>query len=131
MKQMIYGNKKSEILDYGTYKGIDYVIVNLGGYHPCAYVRTDSNYYANEEDDSPAHYGFTFYGSLSHWAKYDPQNYNDNFFNRSFIGWDFGHYDDYLPFFTWGKKWTTKEVLKNVKEVINWIIIKEDKNEIL
>ena len=131
MKQMTYGNEKSEILDYGTYKGVDYVIVNLRGYHPCAYVRTNNNYCVNDQDDSPAHCGFTFYGGLTHWREYDPENYDKDFFERKFIGWDFGHYCDYSPYFDDGKKWTTEEVFENVKEVIDWIIIKEDKNEIL
>ena len=129
MKEMIYGGR-SRILMFATYKDRDFVIVNLAGRFPCAYVRTDINYYNDDNvvDDSPAHCGFTFFNDLSHWKEYDPENYDKDFFERNFIGWDFGHACDYHPAFCdGGKKWTTEEVFENVKKVIDWINIKEKK----
>lgn len=129
MKEMIYGTKEFEILDMGTYKGKDYVIVSIMGNHPCAYVNSNIDY--SDDYDTPAHCGFTFYGSLSHWEnKVTLDEETKQFFKRCFIGWDYGHAGDY----TYGfhlkddKKWTTEEILENVKEVIDWIIIKEHKN---
>jgi hypothetical protein len=128
MKQMEYGNGKNEILFCGTYKGKDFVIVNLHGNHPCAYVHSNIDFYhSDEECSSPAHCGFTFYGKLTHWKKYDEENYNEEFFNRYFVGWDYGHIGDYMPFLEDGKKWTTEEIFDNIKQVIDWIKIKERK----
>ena len=129
MKEMIYGNNQFEILDMGTYKGKDYVIISMMGYHPCAYVHSNYDYTFKYEYDSPAHCGFTFYGSLSHWKHKDTlDEETKQFFNRCFIGWDYGHAGDYhggCSFFEDDKKWTTEEILENVKEVIEWIRKKE------
>jgi hypothetical protein len=127
MKEMIYGTNKFEILDMGTYKRKKYVIISMMGYHPCAYVESNVDY--QDDFDTPAHCGFTFYGSLSHWEnKVTLDEETKQLFSRCFIGWDYGHCDDYAPFLKSGKKWTTEEILENVKEVIDWIIIKEYKN---
>ena len=53
MKSMIYGIKESSILAIGKYKGKDYVIVNMRGSHPCAYVESNVDY--RDDDNSPAH----------------------------------------------------------------------------
>ena len=140
MKEMEYGNNKFEILDKGNYKGKDYVILNMRGSHPCAYVQSNINYYDREKYpgyDEPAHCGFTFYNTLSHWQyKVNLDEETKKLFNKYFVGWDYGHFGDYTaPFFdypeellsTEDKKWTTKEILDNVKEVIEWMIGKESK----
>lgn len=134
MKEMIYGTNKFEILDMGTYKCKDYVIISMMGNHPCAYVECNIDYCKecnNPNHDEPAHYGFTFYNSLSHWEeKVDLDEETKKIFKKCFVGWDYGHAGDYTYDFHLkdDKKWTTEEILENVKEVIDWIIIKEYKN---
>lgn len=122
MKEMVYGKNIKEILDIGTYKGKDYVIVNLG-IHPCAYVQSDKNCCGTFEE--PAHCGFTFYNTLSHWEKHADNEKQKIILRKKFVGWDYGHYGDYSPYWQEGKKWTTEEILENVKEVIEWLLKKE------
>ena len=130
MKEVNYESDKFEILDIGKYKGKDYVIIYVGS-HPCAYVECDIDYYNecnNPNYDEPAHCGFTFYGSLSHWEKKEIlDEKTKQFFDRYFIGWDYAHLGDYTKFkiFKCDKKWTTEEILENVKEVIEWLRKKE------
>ena len=50
--------------------------------------------------------------------------------NSWFIGWDYGHFGDYMgyqvklpvDFSMYDKKWTTEEIFEEVKDVINQII---------
>ena len=115
----------------GTYKGKDYVIVSIMGNHPCAYVQTDIDFYNQQDLTEPAHCGFTFYSSLSHLERYNELTEEQKkILCRNFVGWDYGHAGDYTYGFHFkdDKKWTTEEILENVKEVIDWVIIKEYKS---
>lgn len=119
MKEMIYENKRlnpPEMLAAGTYKGIDYYILNMGT-HPCAYIDVTStplNGVNYENIDLECHGGLTY--SREYLATVDKKGW--------FIGWDYGHYGDYmklscmLPGELDGKQWTTKEILLEVKRVI-------------
>ena len=131
MKEMIYGTNKYEILDIGKYKGRDYVIISNFGRFPCAYVQTDVDFYTQQDLTEPAHCGFTFYSSLSHLERYNELTEEQKkILCRNFVGWDYGHAGDYTYGFHFkdDKKWTTEEILENVKEVIDWVIIKEYKS---
>lgn len=131
MKEMVYNKEdiNSELLyheDFGD--GTALAVVNILGSHPCAYIQFpginsiydyDDVYIDLDENDydTDAHGGFTFYGRL----------------NRSFdldglwLGWDYAHYpmdyiggcsdDDYL---NTGKKWTTEEVVEEARRVLRY-----------
>lgn len=138
MKEMIYKfdeEKGCEILDMGKYKGRDYVIISNFGRFPCAYVQTDVDFYTQQDFTEPAHCGFTFYSLLSHLERFNKLSEEQKkILSRNFVGWDYGHSEDYSDFgiTSWeGKKWTTEEILENVKEVIDWIIIKEEKDYVI
>jgi len=131
MEKMIYTkDRQDKILYQGTFKGIDFVIYSFGT-HPVAYVRIPENHkyyntsHMNINDNSPAHGGFTYTGSLSHIVKNNP-----SIKSGFYYGWDYSHYDDFsgfdlmypLELQSGGKKWTTEEIYKDVIEVIEWLV---------
>lgn len=123
--EMLYGNCKVEILSIGDYKGKTFVILNLGGSHPCSYVESNINYYENNNKDEPAHGGFTFYATLLHWINKFPE-YKD-ILAKKYVGWDYSHFGDYSPWIEpFGEKWSVDEILNNIEEVIDWMEIKEN-----
>ena len=123
--EMHYGNDKVEILSMEDYKGKTFVILNLRGLHPCAYVESNINYYENNNGDEPAHGGFTFYNTLLHWLNKFPE-YED-ILSKKYVGWDYGHYDDYSPNINiYGIQRTIDEILDDIEEVIDWLDVKEN-----
>jgi len=124
MKEMIYKSKREiEILDKGTYNGMEYVIVSYG-VHPCAYVKLpkDSKYYGKDYYDcdvvdNVVHGGLTFSGSLKHIG------FDDTEF---WYGWDYSHCGDYSGYpplqFATDKKWHTDEILEHVKAAIDVLV---------
>ncbi|MDE5860857.1 MAG: hypothetical protein K2H28_01535 [Ruminococcus sp.] len=124
MKEMIYKNESvAKLLDNGIYKGYEYAIVSRG-FHPCAYVKLPEGhtYYGLDYDDIPVE----CHCDLSY-----SENSLDVMPSDSgwWIGWDYGHCCDYSGFMLqeyWHdidtlryKKWTTAEILKEVKQVID------------
>lgn len=122
MKEMVYktmdeimGEIPNEILELNEYKGYEYKIVSYGT-HPCAYIYIPKGHklYQKEYDDNffikiNCHGGFT-YSQMEN--------------SKWVVGWDYAHYYDYsglIPYRN-GKKWTTKEIQDEVKEVINRIV---------
>ena len=124
MKEMIYyDSPKSELLYSGKYKGLEFYIKNLGT-HPSAYVKIPetSNLYLKDYLDIDIY----VHGGLSY---SDGVLYVENKkLTGWFIGWDYCHCDDYsgyyskMGFIRTGKKWTTKEIYEDVKQVINQVI---------
>lgn len=132
MKEMIYKpNIEVEVLDKGEYSGRKYLILSLGIY-PTAYVSvTDKEekiiksslrdndfgeYDSPLFDDISVHCGFTFYGTRTYMGDDDGTIY---------LGWDYGHGCDYFggvnmeyEFVANGNRWTTAEILAEVKSVI-------------
>lgn len=126
MKDMIYNiNKEREILDTGRYKGFNYYIINLGT-HPVAYIEIPKGHklYGKgyEEIDLNVHGGLT-YADKYLWITESSKK------EGWFIGWDYAHCGDYTgyeemypkKYRTGGKKWTTEEILEEVKEGIDEI----------
>lgn len=124
MKEMVYRNKSvAEPLDSGTYDGYEYAIVSRG-FHPCAYVKLPEShkYYGLGYDDIPVdcHCGLTY---SEKYLDVMPDSHG------GWIGWDYGHCCDYSGFMTheyWHgidtshlKRWTTAEILEEVKQVID------------
>ena len=127
MKEMVYSTTRNiEVLDRGTYKDYDYVILSLGT-HPCAYVRIPEHHPYYSEDynncDIDCHWGLT-YGS--------PYLRTGNGTQESgwWIGWDYAHCDDYCGYMTCdcGVKHTTKEIQQECFSVIEQLIKIESKN---
>ena len=121
MKEMIYSAElKREILDTGFYLGFLYYIMNLGT-HPTAYIRIPEKY-KNKIDNIEVNGGIT-YSEKGLWVEENKK------IEGYFIGWDYAHYGDYFGFEeavpmiyrTGGKKWTTKEILDEVKSACEQI----------
>lgn len=128
MKEMKYSSKRIiEILDKGNFKGFNYYIMNLGT-HPTAYIEipkehklfNKTDYEVYDYIDLEVHFGLTYsrnYLYINEKQKLDGW----------FIGWDYAHCDDYTGYEeimpdelkTNGKKWTTEEILEEVKRAIN------------
>lgn len=124
-KPMFYQAKRltpPEQIARGTYKGLDYYVLNLGT-HPCAYIDvTDTSLHdiKYEEIDIVVHGGLTY--SRSSLATVDKAGW--------FIGWDYSHYGDFtgadmmfppeLQF--GGKQWTTEEIIDECLNVINQMV---------
>lgn len=119
MKEMIYSTEwKKEILDEGIVDGFHYIILNLG-WHPTAYVEIPKGHsfykveYSDIEEDIEVHGGLTYSGDMGKDGEW-------------YLGWDYGHFIDYSglePMFPLdlrigGKKWTTEEILEDVKTAI-------------
>lgn len=116
MKKMEYSsNHKREILDTGYCFGLLYYIMNLGT-HPTAYIKIPKDYDIDEAKIE-VNGGIT-YSENELWI-----NDNEKLAGK-FIGWDYAHYGDYAGYEellpeelrSGGKKWTTEEIYKEVKE---------------
>ena len=125
VKEMVYTNeRKREVLATGYYFGLLYYVLSLGT-HPTAYVKIPKdNWLCSVEnyDDIPieCHGGLTF--RADHLCIADNQA-----IEGEFIGWDYAHCTDYAPYYDeeFSKdthKWTTKEILEEVKEVCYQIV---------
>jgi hypothetical protein len=126
VKEMEYTPKQVRILlDRGNYKGFNYYILNLG-YHPTAYIEMPkgSKYYEKEMEDIDldVHGGVTYADDHLYISE------NERL-EGWFAGWDYAHYGDYggyeemMPerFRVGGKKWTTSEILEEVKHAIDML----------
>ena len=119
MKEMIYGyDREKEILYKGEYRGRKFAIVSMG-IHPNAYVELKEKEVQKSKSyddyDLDVHGGFTYLGN-AHWDEEDKLTY---------IGWDYAHYGDYSglweefhPINFYARKWTTEEIFREVKNVI-------------
>lgn len=126
MKPMIYQiERKIEVLFSGKYKNYPFYILNLGT-HPTAYINViyDMRYKFKDygQINLDVHGGLTYskdnllleYERIKGW----------------FIGWDYGHFNDYagyeekfpMELRSDGKKWTTEEIFEDVKSVIEQLI---------
>ena len=137
IKEMQYqATEKIEVLATGYFFGLLYYILNLGT-HPTAYIKIpeSSNLLKNKKNmyelDIDVHGGITYareYLYISENKKIDGY----------FIGWDYAHYGDYagyeemlpLELRTGGKKWTTQEILKEVKEACYQIVTAEREEKV-
>ena len=122
MLEMEYRTERIVLcLDKGIIDGFNYVIMSYGT-HPCCYIQIpkEHRYYKKNYDDIDinCHGGLTFSKS-------------DLYFNPTeswWIGWDYAHGNDYMGYYgldclkgfdhSNDKKWTTQELLNDVKDVI-------------
>lgn len=117
MKKMLYSkDSKREVLHTGYCLGLLFYIMNLG-LHPTAYVKIPKNHKI-DENEIDVHGGIT-YSREGLWINENQQ------IDGYFIGWDYAHYGDYCGYEELlpknirigGKKWTTEEIFKDVKDV--------------
>lgn len=138
-REMVYTTKRIDkvILHNGIYKNYPFQIVSYGT-HPCAYVfitYENDYFYGRHYDDInciDCHGGLTFS---------EPYEENEDTW---LIGWDYAHAGDYvgyqptlgsnfidsMVYDDWGsnngKKYTVEEILKDVYDVIDQIVSKND-----
>lgn len=119
MKEVDYTSKKYEILDEGDYKGKHYVITYMGN-HPCAYVEFNDEFERHSKmwENVPCHWDAN-YLDRGPWTYH--HKINDD--PRIYIGWDYGHVNDYSRFDNdiSLKKWTVAEIIEDVKKVIAYL----------
>lgn len=134
MKEMVYknymgnGQKVTEILDEGVYKGFHYAIVSYGT-HPCAYIEIPKGHKLYNISDKNGLVNIDCHGGITYVSRTGlirPSNKNHR--DGYWVGWDYAHCMDYcyspynFEFFNEGKKWTTKEIFEDVKNVIEQLI---------
>ena len=133
-KIMKYGKeRRTELLCKGKYKNYNYYVLNLGT-HPTAYIEIpkENKLYRKSYDeiykigcDIDVHGGLTYSDNELMGVK------SENWF----IGWDYAHCGDYCGYEesmpesirTYGKKWTTEEIIEECKNAIDQIIDFESK----
>ena len=134
IKVMEYGKeRRTELLCKGKYKNYNYYVLNLGT-HPTAYIEIpkENKLYRKSYDeiykigcDIDVHGGLTYSNNELMGVK------SENWF----IGWDYAHCGDYCGYEeymsesirTYGKKWTTEEIIEECKNAIDQIIDFESK----
>lgn len=141
MKQMKYRKRQylKEILDWGKWHGYEYVILNLHT-HPCAYICLTKNdiYNQKDYDDIPidVHGGLTFAEPILYRVKQYSDKYkcdvNISIKRDWIIGWDYNHYQDYnYELAMHGHRYTTKEILDDVHNVITQLAIDNLRNGVI
>lgn len=134
-KEMIYQKERIvELLYNDFYKGYHYYILSLGT-HPTAYIEIPKKNILYEKD----------YDEIYKMGIYPPVNggltYSDGILWISentlmrdswYIGWDYGHCCDYYGGFNDkinknNKKWTTKEIIEECQNAIDYLIIELEK----
>ena len=134
MKEMEYSiDRRIEVLDTGYCLGLLYYIMNLGT-HPTAYIRIPEGHkdYKKDYDDID----LSVHGGLTYARNYLWISENQKI-DGWFVGWDYAHYGDYAGYEekfpdelkTGGKKWTTEEILKEVKEACYQLVKGSDNIE--
>lgn len=133
-KVMEYGKeRRTELLYKGRYKNYNYYVLNLGT-HPTAYIeipKENKLYRKSYDEIYKIGCDIDVHGDLT---------YSDNELmgvksENWFIGWDYAHCGDYCGYEesmpesirTYGKKWTTEEIIEECKNAIDQIIDFESK----
>lgn len=134
IKEMEYGKeRKIELLCKDKYKNYNYYILNLGT-HPTAYIeipKEDKLYRKSYDEIYRIGCDIDVNGGLTYSDNELMGISSDNWF----IGWDYTHCNDYCGYEedmpesirTYGKKWTTKEIIDECKNAIDQIIEFESK----
>ena len=131
MREMVYTAKRLKLperIAEGAYKGFTYYVLSLGT-HPCAYVDvTDTNLHGVDYSQIDCHGGLSY--SEDFLATVEKKGW--------FIGWDYAHCTDFAGYememlaylHSNEKKWTTAEIVKECKKVIDQIVnITKDSNK--
>ena len=123
--------KANGVKEHGFYNCYDYAICMVN-HHPCCYVfLKDGDPYCDvtdyDEVNASMHGGCTFVGN--------PDDFIERYGikltlpAKNVIGWDYAHYNDYIPSFAnmkSGKIWTLKELKDEVHKVIDYLMDLKD-----
>lgn len=108
---------KVVVLARGRTRGYPFVILNMVGNHPTAYigVPTDHPLYGLRYDDLN-NSGVVVHGGFTYASDEMPRS---NVKDVWWLGWDYAHAlaGDYTTAIDSGKKWTREEILADVKDV--------------
>lgn len=118
MKSMVYTSVPiTRVLASGEEAGYSWYVISRGT-HPTAYVKLPRVAEAFSMDDISCHGGITYVNSS---LKVGGGVSVDGFW----IGWDYAHACDFSGYFpgSGGKKWTTEEIVSDVKDVIKQLIV--------
>lgn len=129
MEEMIYKPKREiKLLHNDIYNNFHFYILSLGT-HPTAYVEIPKNhiFYKKQYWDIEKEYDINIHGGISYSSDSLPLSKNTTMENSWFIGWDYAHCFDYYcfpddPIFKSDKslkKWTTEEIIKDCKDMID------------
>lgn len=137
MLEMIYGDRDAvnggKVLFHGTIDGVEAVITNCRGSHPCAYINIPQENWETfvERDVESAEdwehiediFKLCVHGGVTYSADCIPSQYKDDT-QGNWIGWDYAHWGD----FTWNQfdttphdyehEWTFQEIYDEVVEAI-------------
>ena len=137
IKEMQYqATKKLEVLATGYFFGLLYYILNLGT-HPTAYIKIPESSKLFKDKKDMHEINIDVHGGITYAREYLYIS-NNKKIDGYFIGWDYAHYGDYvgyeemlpLELRTGGKKWTTQEILKEVKEACYQIVTAEREEKV-
>lgn len=99
-KNKIYQDYEGlKILKAARYNGRWYVIISNHGKFPCAYVQLKADDACDEDSlmELDVHGGVTFNNTLIHLAKYKDNAWMPRcYLNYNYVGWDYGHCEDYI-----------------------------------
>lgn len=105
-----------KILCDDIYKGFHYIILDLNGSHPTAYIEIPENHkYYGKTDEDVWRIG---YNEVTYGRDY----LLDILSNTWVIGWDYAHFGDYTPFDPYGTKHSTFQILEEIFEAIDELI---------
>lgn len=123
IKEMEYANtyeecqeRETKVLCDDTYKGYRFIILDICGSHPCAYV---------EIPEEHPKYGATdrdYWNVGPNEVTYGRDYLTDILSDTWVVGWDYNHWGDYSPIDPCGKKWTTHEIIEECHEAIEDLI---------
>lgn len=122
--EMEYDNSgDTRILAKGVYKGLQYIVLNIRGTHPCGYVNV-----ANTKFDKLDYLDLdciNCHGGLTYSSEYAPFKGEEDGW---WLGWDYAHLGDYNVLSVrsekkdFSKKYTTDDVVYECIHVINQIV---------
>lgn len=128
MKQMVYENillRERFVLESGQYMGYNFWIISYGT-HPCAYVELPQTHpYFGKCNSDAYELNIDVHGGITY-GDFGLGNIVDD--KKFLLGWDYNHCTDYNPmtntlFVEPLKRWTTEEILEEVKDVIKQLHI--------
>lgn len=143
-KEMVYQKERCDslVLADGIYKDHRYIVKSLGT-HPTAYVQLNNsdlmyiesirNAHNDPEELScddfliECHGGLTYYSDLLYVDNRDS-------LPGHWVGWDYAHCEDYCGYdydnpYYHTKKWTTKEMVDECKNVIDQVVEYNEKED--
>ena len=112
-----YSSLEDKEILRGKYMGEDILIYYYGEvWHPCAYLKIKQPCLWIEDNDEPCHWWITF----SEEIQWDEKWNNWRFDKWYWIWWDYAHFNDYMRILWRWKMRTTKEILKDIENMILW-----------